>query len=210
MAVSLRCSLIQFHSRSESKSICCVCFVLSCGCRRASLPDLALVITECKLDMEIVLPPLQENLKPTSKHIYTKIWRFYTVVIISVLCDWCQIKIPAHLFPLLIPVSVCLHRHCDALTFPFLPCGLMLLIQMLVGAGLCDLESCRTWLRVDLSELLALAEPIVLHSITGGGECCSGSMILSVFFLSPWGSVSTFFFFLKPIFFSHECQIIVY
>lgn len=141
--------------------------------------------------MEIVLAPLQENLKPTLKRIYTKISRFYTVVIISVLCDWCQIKIPERLFSSFNPSFChlcCLQTlWCLNVSFPALwvdvvdPDG--------VGAGLCDLESCRTWLRVDSSELLALAEPIVLHSITGGG----GSMTLSFFFLSLWGSVSTYF-----------------
>lgn len=154
---SLRCSFLPFHLRSGIKSICCASFLLNCGCRWAFLPDLALVITERKLDMEIVLPPLQENLKPTLKHIYTKISRFYTVVIISVIisvfiacssaCGWCQIEIPAHPSSSFNPGfcrSCCLHRHCDALTFPFQPRGLMLLIQRQVGAGLCDPESCRT------------------------------------------------------------------
>lgn len=33
---------------------------------------------------------------------------------------------------------------------------------------------------VALAELLALAEPIILHSITGGDECLSGSLSMSL------------------------------
>lgn len=160
--------------------------------------------------MDIVLRWLQGNLKTTLKHIYTKISSFLYCGRRRVVRVEPRYQ---RFFPLLSPFSghsCCLHRHCDALMFPLQPGGLMLLIQMLVGASRCDLESCRTWLAVDSSELLALAESIILHSITGGGECWSGSMTLNVFFLSPWSSVSLFFFFVQANFFSHKCQIIVY
>lgn len=159
--------------------------------------------------MDIVLRWLQGNLKTTLKHIDTKISSF--------LYCWGRQRVirvePRYqrvFFLFSSQSSCCLSRHCDALMFPFQPGGLMLLIQTPVGASRCDLESCRTWLAVDSSELLALAESIILHSITGGGECWSGSMTLNVFFLSAPSSVSLFFFCCLSQFFSHKCQIIVY
>lgn len=85
MVASLR--LIQFSSWSESKSVCCVSFILSCGCRWASLPDLALVVTEGKLDMEIVLPLAQENLlKATATHTFITKSHVFILLRSSVCC----------------------------------------------------------------------------------------------------------------------------